>query len=87
MVVLAKALIVAGLVFLPSGVAISLGAVHGVVLLAVGVGVTAVLLSARRRGRSRPEPLHRPHHGHRLQSALALARRHGARIFRNGERR
>lgn len=84
MVLLAKVLIVAGLVLLPSGVAISLGVMHGVVLVVVGVGVTAVLLAGGRRGgSSRPQPSHG--HGHR--SALALARRHAARMLSNGERR
>ena len=86
LILLAKVLIIGGLVLLPSGVAISVGAAHGVALVVVGMGVAAVLLGARRRGGSRgPGPLHPPRLGHGPRSVLALARRHAAKIFRNGE--
>jgi hypothetical protein len=77
---LAKVLIIAGIVLLPSGLAISLGAAHGIVLLVVGGSAAVALLVARRRGGS-VRPASSPpgaHHGHGSVFALAT------RIFKKG---
>lgn len=63
-ILLAKILIIAAIVLLPSGLAISLGAAHGIVLLVLGGSAAVALLAARRRGGSRPAQPHPAHHGH-----------------------
>lgn len=86
-VLLVKASIIAGLVLLPSGLAISLGVAHGLVLLVVGGGVVAALLVARRRGAARPALAHRAHQGYGRRHGLAFlsGRRHANRLVEEGE--
>lgn len=87
-VLLVKALIIAGLVLLPSGVAISLGVTHGVVVLVVGAGVVAALLVTRRQGASsRPALAHRIHQGdgRRHDMDFLSARRHLSMIVKDRE--
>jgi hypothetical protein len=87
-ILLAKVLIIAGIVLLPSGLAISLGAAHGIVLLVVGGSAAVALLVARRRGRSarsaRSASPHSAHHGHGHGSLFALGSRLMTKIFKKG---
>jgi len=90
-ILLAKVLIVAAIVLLPSGLAISLGAAHGIVLLVLAGSAVVALLAARRRGGPRPAPPHQADHGHGHGpghgSVLAVWRRLATKIFKNGEDR
>lgn len=86
-ILLAKVLLIAGLVLLPSGLAISLGTAHGVALLVVGGSAAVALLAARRWGRSsRPAPPHQAHHGHGHGHGTVVARSRGlaTKIFKDG---
>jgi hypothetical protein len=74
LVILAKAAIVVLFLALPSGLAISLGAAHGVALLVLLVVAAVALVASKRWGRTRRLELpHRPPHGH--EPAPAWARR------------
>jgi hypothetical protein len=68
--ILVKLGFVALILVLPSGLAISLGAAHGVALLAVLVSAAVTLVVYKRRGRTLRQALsHRPHYGHGLVSS------------------
>jgi hypothetical protein len=72
-----KVLVIVALVVLPTELAVSLGAAHGVALAVAGSAV-AVAVAVRRRRRS-AQP---PHHGHRR--AHAQAHGHGSDPAPNG---
>jgi hypothetical protein len=66
-IILIKLGVVALILLLPFGLAISLGAAHGVVLLVLLVVAAVTLLVYKLRGRTlHPALLHRPPRGHRL---------------------
>jgi len=91
LIVVAKVLIVAGLVILPSEFAVALGAAHGVAL-SVGVAVAVAVLVIRRRHRSTrqvsPDHGHPHHHDdgqeHGQDSGPDHERGHGAGSVPNG---
>ena len=80
-IILVKLGVIALILVLPFGLAISLGAAHGVALLVLFVVAAAALLVYKLRGRTLPPALsRRPPRGHRFVPWL---RSMGARIFKN----
>ena len=66
-IILVKLGVIALILVLPFRLAISLGAAHGVALLALLVVAAVILLVYKLRGRTlHPAPLHRPPRGHRF---------------------
>jgi hypothetical protein len=86
-IILVKLLgVIALLLVLPFGLAISLGAAHGVALLVLLVVAAVTLLVYKLRGRTlHPALLHRPPRGHRLILGWWSAK--VARIFNNKGRK
>lgn len=81
-IMLVKLAVVALLLILPSGLAISLGAAHGVALLLLLVSAAATLVLYRLRGKTlRPALSHRPPYGHGL--VPAWGRRKISRMLKN----
>src|SRR5215207_1991876 len=85
-VILVKLGIIALLLVLPFGLAISLGAGHGVTLLVLLVVAAVTPLVSKLRGRTLPPALsHRPPRGHRFVPSWWSAK--VARIFNNKGRK
>ena len=85
-IILVKLGVIALLLILPFGLAISLGAAHGVALLVLLVVAAVTLLVYKLRGRTlHPALLHRPPRGHRLILGWWSAK--VARIFNNKGRK
>ena len=84
-IILVKLGVIALLLILPFGLAISLGAAHGVALLVLLVVAAVTLLVYKLRGRTLPPVLsHRPSRGHRLILGWWSAK--VARIFNKGRK-
>ena len=86
-IILVKLLgVIALILVLPFGLAISLGAAHGVALLVLLVVAAVTLLVYKLRGRTLPPALlHRPPRGHRFILGWCSAK--VARIFNNKGRK
>ena len=84
-IILVKLGVIALLLILPFGLAISLGAAHGVALLVLLVVAAVTLLVYKLWGRTlHPALLHRPPRGHRLILGWWSAK--VARIFNKGRK-
>ena len=84
-IILIKLGVIALILVLPFGLAISLGAAHGVALLVLLVVAAVTLLVYKLRGRTlHPALLHRPPRGHRLILGWWSAK--VARIFNKGRK-
>jgi hypothetical protein len=85
-IILVKLGVIALILVLPFGVAISLGAAHGVALLVLLVVAAVTLLVYKLRGRTLPPALsHRPPRGHRFGLGWWSAKL--ARLFNNKGRK
>ena len=85
-IILVKLGVIALILVLPFGLAISLGAAHGVALLVLLVVAAVTLLVYKLRGRTlHPALLHRPPRGHRFVLGWWSAK--VARIFNNKGRK
>ena len=85
-IILVKLGVIALILVLPFGLAISLGAAHGVAMLVLLVVAAVTLLVYKLRGRTLPPALsHRPPRGHRF--VLGRLARHGRGATTSGSRR